>query len=300
MAERRNSGTLGREITAADLPIRPQPILVRQYIPQDLQSPIPSVASDEKESYRKISTTHYHRSVLSSATRSSRTDESFDMEKQAYGEPSYEHYERKSSSPHSPPFSQRTSYAGHRPSYVMTGTLTPTNHTIITRTYDEADLEAANEQPAIDPAIAAKAVRILLFLIFLLPPVAFVLSIWTCVITLLLVLLHPVRLIFTRKRSFSEIVLSLLVSTINFHLRCVSAPPLAAENLVLGRTILSLVAGAFLSMGIAGWSAVLGVYWVFALIIGNPDGLDGRSEGREMALATRAKWIKWLHLSLRK
>lgn len=138
-----------------------------------------------------------------------------------------------------------------------------------------------------------------MFFMFPAPLLSFALAIWTVLITLILAFLHPVRLIFTRKRSFSDIVLSLLAPTLNLHLRCIYSFPTAGAELQLAQTLAVLLASSLFSVGIAVWCLVLGVYWVFAAIIGNPDGLDGRSDGRELVLSTRQKWDDWLRLSVK-
>ena len=147
--------------------------------------------------------------------------------------------------------------------------------------------------------LSDNSVKLLAFFIFALPLLSFILSIATLVITLVLALLHPVRLIFTRKRSFSAVVLSVLAPLINIHFEFIYASPVGPDELKLFSTISALAGACVLSIGISFWAAVLAVYWCFAVIIGNPDGLDGRSEGREMVLTTRTKWLGWLTMAVK-
>ena len=51
-------------------------------------------------------------------------------------------------------------------------------------------------------------------------------------------------------------------------------------------------------MGLAVWAWIVAVYWLLAAVVGNPDGLDGRSDGRELVLSTRRWWKGWLGLAV--
>ena len=52
-----------------------------------------------------------------------------------------------------------------------------------------------------------------------------------------------------------------------------------------------------LAVGVVVWSWVVAFYWLCSAVVGNPDGLDGRNDGRELVLATRRWWEKWLLLA---
>lgn len=52
--------------------------------------------------------------------------------------------------------------------------------------------------------------------------------------------------------------------------------------------------GPLLSLGVALAAWVVGLYWVLAAMVGNPDGLDGRNDGRETVAGLRRWWEGWL------
>ncbi|PSK40190.1 hypothetical protein B9Z65_8130 [Elsinoe australis] len=282
-----NQGTLGREVIPE--PRRPEPAASPRSSRYRWKEEY-----DEKDSLRhNLAANHHHPSVSSAGGSSSRITNSIDLEKQALASHSREREERRSSRSgprHSP---DRTSKS-EGPFYRVGGGSDSSPHHQTIRHYTEDDDDVPRDSP-----LSPKACRILMFFMFPAPLLSFALAIWTVLITLVLAFLHPVRLIFTRKRSFSDIVLSLLAPTLNLHLRCIYSFPTAAAELQLPQTLAVLLASSLFSVGIAVWCLVLGVYWVFAAIIGNPDGLDGRSDGRELVLSTRQKWDDWLRLSVR-
>jgi hypothetical protein len=63
------------------------------------------------------------------------------------------------------------------------------------------------------------------------------------------------------------------------------------------RLILVLLVAPFLSFGlfIAVWIAAF--FWVFAIVVGNPDGTDRRDDGRAAVLGVDAWWTSWLSRS---
>ncbi|KAF2154319.1 hypothetical protein K461DRAFT_277442 [Myriangium duriaei CBS 260.36] len=292
MADDGTGGTLGREEFPDALPARPAPVAHPSTSPR-----INHFQPDEKDThiYHKGYLEYQHPSLSSSAARSLRTVDSIDIEKQAFKSPLFEQDEHVSHRSSLPRSDRRTSHPPTTCNRVGAGSDSSPPHQTIQHCYDDDD----DDELVMNPDLAAKSIRLLLFFLCPLPFLSFALTIWTIIITLVLSLLHPIRLIFTRKRSFSEIVLSLLAPTLNLHFRSVYSDPVAANDLRLFHTVVALLGGSILSVGIAAWAGVLGVYWILAAIIGNPDGLDGRSEGREMVLTTRQKWVSWLSMSLR-
>ena len=63
------------------------------------------------------------------------------------------------------------------------------------------------------------------------------------------------------------------------------------------RLILVLLVAPFLSFSlfIAVWIAAF--FWVFAIVVGNPDGTDRRDDGRAAVLGVNAWWTSWLSRS---
>ncbi|KAF4550185.1 Hypothetical protein D9617_18g033760 [Elsinoe fawcettii] len=250
---------------------------------------------DEKTTFNNnLAASHHHPSVSSAGGSSSRTTDSIDLEKQALGSHTREREERWSQRS-SPRHSNDRRSKNEGPFYRVGGGSDSSPHHQTIRHYSDDD-EIVTHQ---DSPLSSKAINILLFFMFPAPLLSFGLAIWTLIITMVLAFLHPIRLIFTRKRSFSDVVLSILAPTLNLHLRCIYSFPTAGAELQLPQTLAVLLASSFFSMGIAIWCMVLTVYWGFAAIIGNPDGLDGRSDGRELVLSTRQKWDDWLRLSVR-
>jgi len=62
--------------------------------------------------------------------------------------------------------------------------------------------------------------------------------------------------------------------------------------------LLVLLVSPILALGLAVWSWVVAIYWLFAAMVGNPDGLDGRNDGRELVLQVRRWWESWLRMAL--
>ncbi|KAF2228253.1 hypothetical protein BDZ85DRAFT_13707 [Elsinoe ampelina] len=281
-------GSLGREVT--DEPRRPEPTAS----PRSSRYRWKEEYDEKSTSHNNLVASHHHPSVSSAGGSSSRTTDSIDLEKQALSAHTREREERWSQRS-SPRESQDRRSKHEGPFYRVGGGSDSSPHHQTIRHYSNDDDDAAPR----DSPLSSKACQFLMFFMLPAPLLSFALAIWTMIITLTLIFLHPIRLIFTRKRSFSEVVLSILAPTLNLHLRCIHSFPIAGAELQLPQTLAVLLASSFFSMGIAIWCMVLCVYWAFAAVIGNPDGLDGRSDGRELVLSTRQKWDDWLRLSVR-
>ncbi|KAG8627551.1 hypothetical protein KVT40_005034 [Elsinoe batatas] len=264
-------GSLGREVT--DEPRRPEPTAS----PRSSRYRWKEEYDEKSTSHNNHVAGHHHPSVSSAGGSSSRTTDSIDLERS------------------SPRESQDRRSKHQGPFYRVGGGSDSSPHHQTIRHYSNDDDDAAPR----DSPLSSKACQFLLFFMLPAPLLSFALAIWTMIITLTLAFLHPIRLIVTRKRCFSELVLSILAPTLNLHLRCIHSFPIAGAELQLPQTLAVLLASSFFSMGIAIWCMVLCVYWAFATVIGNPDGLDGRSDGRELVLSTRQKWDDWLRLSVR-
>ena len=64
--------------------------------------------------------------------------------------------------------------------------------------------------------------------------------------------------------------------------------------------ILIQIASPFIGLGtmIAAW--IMAIFWIFALVMGNPDGTERRDDGRASVLALRDWWEKCLLYAVRK
>ncbi|KAK4893538.1 hypothetical protein LTR28_002168, partial [Elasticomyces elasticus] len=93
----------------------------------------------------------------------------------------------------------------------------------------------------------------------------------------------------TARPSFSTRLKALLAPMLNLQLRAIYSPPPPLPDVPphthhLPTLLLVHLASPLLGLGLAlaGWT--LAVYWLFAAMVGNPDGLDGRDDGREAVL----------------
>lgn len=73
----------------------------------------------------------------------------------------------------------------------------------------------------------------------------------------------------------------------------------AVEQYRLVIMVMVLLAAPVVAMGVAAWAWIVAIYWLFAAMVGNPDGLDGRNDGRELVLDLREWWIRWLMKAVR-
>lgn len=51
--------------------------------------------------------------------------------------------------------------------------------------------------------------------------------------------------------------------------------------------------------GIAVTAWIAAGFWATALILGNPDGRDGKDDGKAVVLGVRSLWESWLRKGLR-
>ena len=55
----------------------------------------------------------------------------------------------------------------------------------------------------------------------------------------------------------------------------------------------------FLSLGVALAAWVAAGFWVFAVIMGNPDGTERKDDGKAAVLGVRKWWESWLARAIR-
>lgn len=130
---------------------------------------------------------------------------------------------------------------------------------------------------------------------------------------------------FFRTTSFSNQLCQLLIPVLHYHERlsyfgksgfsqqpCPGSPARKQENdpyhhgplpltdnycATWTTIVLALSPLVTLCLLLAGWTAAL--FWVFAVILGNPDGTERRDDGRAAVLGVNAWWQKWLARSRR-
>ncbi|KAL1985043.1 hypothetical protein VTN96DRAFT_8278 [Rasamsonia emersonii] len=170
----------------------------------------------------------------------------------------------------------------------------------------------------------SKEPNAVLALVFLSMPVP-LFSLGTCLYTLFALLFvtlsSPLRLCpptsFFRSTSFSIQLCQLLVPALEYHERLAQKPsshhhhyhhhhdPYRSDGALTdifspARLVLVLLLAPLLSLGLllAVWTAAF--FWIFAMILGNPDGTERRDDGRAAVLGVNGWWQKWLGKSRRK
>ncbi|KAI4125948.1 MAG: hypothetical protein LQ338_004004 [Usnochroma carphineum] len=154
-------------------------------------------------------------------------------------------------------------------------------------------------------------VWILVYLSFFSPIVATCISIYTITTVLLLLLLLPVLCLCKPCKPLKQQFHKYLAPPSHFQLSLVCSPPESdtyrfkpeeshVEN--KGNTLL-LIAISILSplyaAGIAVMAWVAAGFWATSIILGNPDGKDGKDDGKAVVLGVRGLWVRWLRRGLR-
>ncbi|KAI9888261.1 MAG: hypothetical protein M1814_000800 [Vezdaea aestivalis] len=157
----------------------------------------------------------------------------------------------------------------------------------VTRIYDDDDLVET-----ISPRLAEKAFPILVYLSFLVPLTATLTTLYTLALLLFTILASPLRLFITLT-PFSQSLLSALSPLHRFHTTKIYAPPFPDASLIPARLIIALLLAplpAFVIM-VASWVAAS--FWMYAAILGDPDGSGKGNDGARTALIVRGWWAGW-------
>ncbi|KAL1305192.1 hypothetical protein AAFC00_002112 [Neodothiora populina] len=142
--------------------------------------------------------------------------------------------------------------------------------------------------------LESKALKILLFLSAPCAALSFVLCLWSLIAAFGILLVAPFRLCTKPRYSLWEQILSTLTSAQRLQLRCIYAP---TENVIgkcVASLVLNLMLSPFLSMGVALAAWTVAIYWIFAAIVGDPDGTEGGDDGVATVLGLRKWWESWL------
>ena len=102
--------------------------------------------------------------------------------------------------------------------------------------------------------------------------------------------------------SFSISLIRTIAPLYRHHLQMMYAPSVQEAHTFdfsPTRLIVMQILSPFLSIGIAACSWVAAVFWVFAIIMGNPDGTEKRDDGRHTVLLLRDWWEKCLLTAVR-
>jgi hypothetical protein len=117
-----------------------------------------------------------------------------------------------------------------------------------------------------------------------------------------LVILTPVRLC-QKESSLSTSLIRTIAPIFRHHLQMMYAPSVKnAHTFDFKPATLILVhaASPLLSFGVAFFSWIAAVFWLFAIIMGNPDGTEKRDDGRATVLMIRNWWEKYLLSAIRR
>jgi len=110
----------------------------------------------------------------------------------------------------------------------------------------------------------------------------------------------PIRLI-SKQGSFGDQAIRAIAPLFKNHLRMLHAPSVSyAHEWEFSHTMLIAihVASPLVSIGVAVAAWVSAAFWVFAVIMGNPDGTERRDDGRDAVLAVRNWWEGFFLMAL--
>ncbi|GAB7352875.1 hypothetical protein MBLNU459_g3472t1 [Dothideomycetes sp. NU459] len=167
---------------------------------------------------------------------------------------------------------------------------------------DRASLSSAADEDDVmldqHPELEGKAMKILLFLCGPCAMLSALLCAYAFLATFVLLLVHPVRLFFARGASLNDRLVGTLSSSIRFQLRCIYTST-NSDGHSVSNLLLVHIASPFVSVGVAVAAWTVAIYWVFAAIVGDPDGTEGGNDGRATVLGLRSWWEGCLEKALR-
>ncbi|KAL8830665.1 MAG: hypothetical protein Q9170_005638 [Blastenia crenularia] len=154
-------------------------------------------------------------------------------------------------------------------------------------------------------------VWILIYLSFFSPIVATCISIYALLTTFLLLLCSPVLYLSKTTGPLTQRFYASLTPPIHFQLGLVfseTEPDLdgikpesyhtATSSNVISLIIIHIFSPAYAAcIAVTAWIAA--GFWATALVLGNPDGRDGRDDGKAVVLGVRKLWERWLRKGLR-
>ncbi|KAL8690373.1 MAG: hypothetical protein Q9218_004168 [Villophora microphyllina] len=150
-----------------------------------------------------------------------------------------------------------------------------------------------------------------IYLSFLLPIMATFISIYTILTTLILLLLSPLSLCCKTFQPLGHQFRKFLTPPIDLQLGLVfsaresnstdsdkSNEETRNDHSVFLLILINVLSPVY-AAGIAVTAWVAAGFWFTALILGNPDGRDGRDDGRAVVMGVKNLWEKWLKKGLR-
>lgn len=162
-------------------------------------------------------------------------------------------------------------------------------------TYDHSSLSSASDDDVLDQRLRleSKAVKILLYLSAPCVLLSFLLCVWSLVISFLTVLTYPLRLFSSSRQPLADELRSRLARSNRLQLRAIYCFDVT-EGKSVGSLLLVHVLSPFVAMAVSLGAWAVAMYWVFAAMIGDPDGTEGGNDGRATVLGLRAFWEMWL------
>lgn len=169
--------------------------------------------------------------------------------------------------------------------------------------------EDKEEAPSREP----NAVLVLLLFSAPIPFFSVCTAVYTFFALFAVLLTSPLRLCppsrFFRSTTFSTQLCQLLIPALHYHERLAQSsrshlhhhnpytPAIPTEQFAPLWLSLVLTLAPFLSLGLllAVWTAAF--FWIFAMILGNPDGTEKKDDGRAAVLGVNAWWQTWLQKS---
>jgi len=156
--------------------------------------------------------------------------------------------------------------------------------------------------------LKAKALRILLYLSGPALFFSIVFALWAFFVSIICLLLQPFAFILPPLSPTTKLI-SLISPPLRFQLnRIYHLTPKGSKYSPVLLVIILLLSPLFsIAIAIASWTA--GVFWIFACLIGDPEGADSglqdrrtslecikdeRNDGRESVLVVRSWWRAWL------
>ncbi|KAL9603125.1 MAG: hypothetical protein Q9219_001328 [cf. Caloplaca sp. 3 TL-2023] len=151
------------------------------------------------------------------------------------------------------------------------------------------------------------------YLSFFSPVVATCISAYALLTTFLLLLLSPFLYFCKSCRPLRHRFRAFLAPPIHFQLGVVFSDepePIGSDEIkeetydttpksnVLMLIVIHIFSPAY-AVGIAALAWVAAGFWATALVLGNPDGRDGRDDGKAVVLGVRRLWERWLRRGLR-
>jgi hypothetical protein len=124
-------------------------------------------------------------------------------------------------------------------------------------------------------------------------------ALWTVVALITTIVLQPLRL-FNRKQTFRQQLINFLAPSLRLQLSLIYAEP-PTESFDVTILVLILLLSPLISIGIGIAALIALVFWLYAGILGDPNGLDvvqGSNDGRTFVLAIRNWWKGYLMKSI--